>query len=221
MPQAMSDGRRGLARRYEKLLEPRALESTRRSFNLMNKGMVPLWRLGLARLMNMWPEGGGRLLVLEHVGRVSEKPYRTPVNYAMIGEDIYVLAAFGEKTHWYRNLLAAPETAAVWLPDGRWLVRATDASDEPDRLTIVREVLISSGFAAPLMGMHPRQMSDRTLVEATAMYRVLRLRPIRREGSPDGPGSLAWLWMVLAVVILLSSAGIAVWRMHTAGSFDE
>lgn len=216
MSEARHDDRRGRAARYEQVLEPRVLESMRRSFNLMNKGMVPLWRLGLARVMNAWPAGGGRMLVLEHVGRVSGKRYRTPVNYALIGEDLYVLAAFGGKTHWYRNLLAAPQ-AAVWLPDGRWLAWAEDASADPDRLAIVRQVLISSGFVAPMIGLHPRQMSDETLDEATAMYRVLRLRPIRREDSPDGPGSLARLWIFPALVLLLLS-GIAVVRRTRAVS---
>ncbi len=60
----------------------------RRGFNQMNKGMVPLWCLGLARLMNTWPDVGGRVLVLEHVGRKSGTPHRTPVNYANIGGEV-------------------------------------------------------------------------------------------------------------------------------------
>lgn len=214
MSEAHHDARRGRAARYEKVLEPRALESMRRSFNLMNRGMVPLWRLGLARVMNAWPTGSGRLLVIEHVGRVSGKPYRTPVDYAVVGDDLYVLAAFGANTHWYRNLLAAPETA-VWLPDGRWLARAEDASADPDRIAVVRQVLLSSGLVAPLLGLHPRQMSDAAIDEATSMYRVLRLRPIRREDSPDGPGSLAWLWFAAALALLLLT-GIAVVRRTPA-----
>ena len=60
--------RSGVAARYERVLEPQVLEAMRRSFNQMNKGMVPLWRLGLARMMNSWPEVAGQLMVLEHVG---------------------------------------------------------------------------------------------------------------------------------------------------------
>ena len=199
--------RDGVAARYEKVLDPRVLEAMRHGFNQMNKGMVPLWRLGLARMMNAWPDVGGRILVLEHRGRKSGTWYRTPVNYATIDDEVYVLAAFGERTHWYRNLLAAPDSA-IWLPDGRWLARAEDASDDPDRIAIVRQVLIASGFVAPMLGMHPHQMSDAALDGATSMYRVLRFRPIRREPSPDGPGSLAWLWVVVAVLSLaLIAAG--------------
>ena len=200
MQQTDSD-RAGVAGRYERVLDPRVLEAMRRSFNQMNKGMVPLWRLGLARMMNLWPEVGGRILVLEHVGRKSGTPYRAPVNYAAIGDDIYVIAAFGQKTHWYRNILAAPETA-VWLPDGRWLARAEDASDDSERLAIMRQVLTNSGLVAPMLGLHPRQMSDETLDEATSTYRILRFRPTRWEDSPDGPGSLAWVWPVAGVALV-------------------
>lgn len=202
----ISGAAEGVDARYERLADPRVLETMRHGFNQMNKGMVPLWRLGLARMMNAWPQVGGRILVLEHVGRRSGTPYRTPVNFTTISADVYVLAAFGEKTHWYRNIMAAPDTA-VWLPDGRWLARAEDASDEPDRLTIIRRILIDSGLAAPMLGLHPRSMTDETLDAATSTYRLLRLRPARREPSPDGPGSLAWIWIVLVAVLAVIGIG--------------
>jgi hypothetical protein len=101
----------GVARRYQKIIEPRALEAMRRGFNLMNKGMVPVLRLSLGPMLNSWPKGAGQMLVLEHVGRRSGAEYRTPVDLSRVGDDIYCVAAFGEKTHWYRNILAAPEFA--------------------------------------------------------------------------------------------------------------
>lgn len=197
--------RPGVAGRYQKILEPRALEAMRRGFNLMNKGMVPLWRLGLGRMLNSWPDGTGQMLVLEHVGRRSGAPYRTPVDFSRVGDDLYCVAAFGEKTHWYRNILAAPGFA-VWLPDGRWLASADDASDDHRRLDLMRQVLIDSGFAARLIGLDPGRMSDEDLDRATSTYRLLRIHPLRREASSDGPGSLAWVWAVglLAVLALVT-----------------
>ena len=205
------EGHPGVAGRYEKVLDPKVLEAMRRGFNQMNKGMVPLWRLGLARMMNCWPERGGQMVVLEHVGRRSGRQYRTPLNFARDGHDIYVLAAFGEKTHWYRNILAVPEMA-LWLPDGRWLAQAEDASDDPDRLAHIRQVLIGSGFVAPMIGLHPREMSDEDLDQATATYRLLRIRPIRKEASDDGPGSLAWIWAIAGIALLLAIVSAAVIR---------
>jgi deazaflavin-dependent oxidoreductase (nitroreductase family) len=192
--------RPGVAARYERVLEPHVLETMRRTFNRLNRVMVPLWRLGLGRLMNGWPEVGGRMLVLEHVGRSSGKRYRTPLDYAAIGGELYCVAAFGERTHWYRNLLAAPETA-VWLPDGRWLAHATDVSDEPERIERIRQVLIASGFVAPAIGLRPAEISDEDLDAATAMYRVVRLAPRAKMAVADGPGSLAWVWPAVGLVL--------------------
>lgn len=217
MLQLTEGDRPGVARRYEKVLEPEVLEAMRRGFNHMNKAMVPLWRLGLARMMNGWPQGAGQILVFEHIGRKSGTQYRTPVNFARIDEDIYVLAAFGEKTHWYQNILAAPEMA-VWLPDGRWVATAEDASDDPDRLAIMRQVLVNSGFMAPLIGLHPREMSDQDLDEATSTYRILRIHSVRKEDVADGPSSLAWVWLVAGTAILFAVIlGIVVRRPSDRG----
>jgi hypothetical protein len=48
----------------------------------------------------------------------------------------------------------------VWLPDSWWAGVAEDVSGIEDRLPILRQVLIASGFAAPMMGVEPKTMSD-------------------------------------------------------------
>ncbi len=175
----------------------------RRVFHHLNRGMVLLWRLGLGRFMNVWPEGFGRLLVIEHRGRKSGALYLTPLNYTRAGDSLYCIAAFGTGTDWYRNLLADAGGAA-WLPDGRWEIEAADASNEPRRLDLMRGVLIDSGFAAPLFGLHPRRMDDAALDEATAGYRLVHLRPVRRAAATEnGPGDLAWIWIPVGITTML------------------
>lgn len=190
------EDRPGLAARYRRVMEPKALEVLRRAFHQMNRGMVLLWRLGLGRLADVWPKGFGRLLVIEHTGRRSGSRYLTPVNYTTFGDDLYCVAAFGERTDWYRNLLATPNTA-VWLPNGRWEASVADVSDDPQRIHLMRKVLIDSGFAAHLFGLHPQHIGDADLAEATATYRLLRIRPVRRQAARDGPGDLTWIWFPL------------------------
>lgn len=192
--------RSGLAARYQRVMEPKALRLLRRVFHQMNRGMVLLWRLGLGGLADVWPHGFGRLLVIEHTGRKSGTRYRTPVNYTIVGDDLYCVAAFGERTDWYRNLLTAPHTA-VWLPDGRWEASVADVSDDPRRVDLMRSVLIDSGFAAHLVGLHPHHIGDEDLAEATATYRLLRIRPLQRRTAPNGPGDLAWIWVPIGAVI--------------------
>ena len=190
----------GLAARYRLVMEPRALQLFRRGFRRLNRGMELLWRLGLGGFADVWPSGFGRLLVIEHTGRKSGARRRTPVNYTVAGDDLYCVAAFGERTDWYRNLLSTPDTA-VWLPDGRWEARVTDASDRPDRIDLMRRVLIDSGFAARLFGLNPLRINDDDLAEATATYRLMRIEPIRRQDSPDGPNDLAWVWVPIAAAL--------------------
>jgi deazaflavin-dependent oxidoreductase (nitroreductase family) len=165
--------------------------------------MVLLWRLGLGSLADVWPRGFGRLLVIEHTGRRSGTHYRTPVNYTIVGSDLYCVAAFGERTDWYRNLLATPDTA-VWLPDGRWEASVADVSDDPRRVDLMRSVLIDSGFAARLFGLNAHHIGDEDLAKATATYRLLRIRPRQRRTAPNGPGDLAWVWFPLGAASIIA-----------------
>jgi deazaflavin-dependent oxidoreductase (nitroreductase family) len=199
---------RGIAPHYETVMRPEVLKTLRKGFKQMNRGMVLLFRLGLGRLLNAWPSVGGRILVLNHVGRRSGRSYRTPVNYAESEHSLYCIAAFGNRTDWYRNALAEP-ALEVWLPDGRWRCQAEDASSDPRRLELVRAVLIASGFAAPLVGLRPRRMSDSELKAATETYRVLRLR--RRDRLEGGAGDLAWVWPI-GLGVLVNALAIQGWR---------
>ena len=195
-------GTPGLAPRYEKVLQPEFLASLRKRFKRMNRWMLLLWRIGLGRWMEVWPEGFGRLMVIEHVGRKSGRRYRTPVNFTRCGPDLYCLAGFGPSTDWYRNVLANPDTA-VWLPDGRWTATAAEASDSSDRLALMRKVLRDSGFASRAIGLDPRVADDEAIEQATATYRLLRFTPGERADVPDGPGDLTWIWWPIGLAFLL------------------
>ena len=55
--------------------------------------MVPLWRLGLGKLLNMWADVGGRSWS-SSIRAAGLANGRTPVNYTIIGEDICI-SGFG------------------------------------------------------------------------------------------------------------------------------
>ncbi len=176
----------------------------RKWFKRLNRWMmIPMWRLGLGRFLNIWPSVGGRLMVLVHTGRKSGLRRLTPLNYAPSPpSSVFVLAGFGSGADWYQNALA--NTAVeVWLPDGRWLAEAIDASDHPLRLAILRDVLISSGFAAPLAGVNPRRLSDLELDEKTADYRLLELQYRADASGTHGPGDLSWIWVAAGALWLI------------------
>jgi deazaflavin-dependent oxidoreductase (nitroreductase family) len=182
-------------------LEPR-LEQLRQGFRkYLNPFMLGMWRLGLGAWFNAWPEVSGRVMVITHTGRKTGRPRRTPVNFAMVDDELYCLAAFGGVSDWYRNMLANPHVE-VWLPDGWWVGAAEDVSDCKERLPLVRQVMIGSGFAARVAGLNPYTMSDEDLEKATATYRLVHIRRTQARTGPGGPGDLAWVWPVAAMVLL-------------------
>jgi len=179
-------------------LSPHTEEKLRYTFRQFNRFMLIMWRLGLGRWINFWPEVGGRIMVIKHIGRKTGKVRQTPVNYAEVDGDIYCTAGFGSVSHWYRNLLANPEVE-IWLPNGRFHAHAQDITDDPNALPLLRQVLISSGFAAPAVGITPKTMTDAELAAATASYRLIRFTKTQSAaGKPD----LLWVWPALISLLL-------------------
>lgn len=177
-------------------------EFMRQAFKYGNRFMLLMWRLGMGRLMNAWPDQTGQIMVITHTGRKSGLTRRTPVNYAIFDGDVYCTAAFGAQAHWYKNIQANP-SVEVWLPDARWMGTAEDVSDDPRRLEILRTVLIASGFAAPLFaGVSPRSMTDDALESLSKDYRLIRIRQGEAAVGPGGPGDLAWVWPLIGVALL-------------------
>jgi deazaflavin-dependent oxidoreductase (nitroreductase family) len=175
-------------------------ERFRRGFKHFNPVMVAAYRLGLARWLQPWPRVTGRILVLVHSGRRSGRRYTTPLNFARVDGAIHVLAGFGERTDWYRNLLADPRVE-VWLPEGWWEGTATDVSEHPNRRRLLRAVLVGSGLAAHLFGVSPR-LPDERLDEITTDYRLVRIDTTAARSGSGGPGGLSWVWPAAAVLLL-------------------
>jgi deazaflavin-dependent oxidoreductase (nitroreductase family) len=142
----------------------------------MNHFMVFMWKMGLGKAINVWPAGFGRIMVIKHRGRRSGKEHLTPVNYAIVDGDIYCTAGFGSISDWYRNILATPRVE-LWLPEGKDFYCAQDVSDLPDRLFLLRQVIIASGFAAPLFGINPKKLNDEQLRSISKDYRLVKFLP--------------------------------------------
>jgi deazaflavin-dependent oxidoreductase (nitroreductase family) len=180
---------------------PLFLEKLRRGFKTFNRFMLLMWRLGLGNWLNAWPKVGGRIMVITHTGRKSGTRRQTPVNYAIVDGDIYCTAGFGPGSDWYRNLLANPNVE-VWLPEGWWSGTAEDVSDQKERLYLLRQALIASGFAARLAGINPLTITDGELDAATTDYRLVRIRRLAARTGRQGPGDLAWVWPLATMVLL-------------------
>jgi deazaflavin-dependent oxidoreductase (nitroreductase family) len=184
-------------------MDPAVEQQLRKGFKyLLNPFMVFMWRLGLGQWINIWPDKAGRILVLTHTGRKSGRLRRTPVNYALVDGELYCCAGFGNISDWYRNLMAHPRVE-IWLPNSWWAGMAEDITGCADHLAILRQVLIASGFAAPLVGIDPQKISDEELAALTADYRLLHLRRLHPLTGPGGPGDLALLWPLATIALLI------------------
>ncbi len=151
---------------------PQQLDSLRRFFHTMNRFMVWMWKRGWGKWINFWPAVIGRIMVIKHRGRKSGREYLTPVNYAIVEGEIYCMAGFGSISDWYRNMLVNPRVE-LWLPDGKSVACAEDVSDSPNRVFLLRQVVIASGFAGPLFGMNPRKLNDEQMDNATKECRLV------------------------------------------------
>ncbi|MCJ7511805.1 MAG: nitroreductase family deazaflavin-dependent oxidoreductase [Anaerolineales bacterium] len=175
-------------------------QQLRHAFRWLNRYMLLHWRLGLGPYANR-REISGQIMLLVHVGRKTGRIRRTPVNYAIVEGDVYCLSGFGPGADWYRNLQANPQVE-IWLPHGWWAGTTEDISDTPERLPLLRQVLIASGFAARLAGLDPVKMTDENLDAATRPYRLVRIRRTHALTGPGGPGDLAWVWPAATAVLL-------------------
>jgi deazaflavin-dependent oxidoreductase (nitroreductase family) len=177
-------------------------EKFRQWFKSFNQFMLLMWRLGLGSWINFFPEVVGRIMVITHTGRKTGLRRRTPVNYAMVGGDIFCVAGFGSMSDWYRNLTTNSEVE-VWLPNGWWSGLAEEVKTGELRLPLVRQVLIASGFAARFAGINPKSISDEALAKATASYRLFRVRLVTPRTGSGGPGDLAWVWPLTTLILFL------------------
>jgi hypothetical protein len=149
--------------------------TVRKAFRVMNRFMVFIWKIGLRKMINMSPAGFGRIMVIKHRGRKSRKEFLTPVNYAILEGEIYCTAGFGPTSDWYRNMLVNPQIE-LWLPEGKRSACAEDISDSPRRLFLLRQVIIASGFAAPLFGINPKKLNDEQLDVISKEYRLVHFK---------------------------------------------
>jgi deazaflavin-dependent oxidoreductase (nitroreductase family) len=183
-------------------IDPITEERLRQGFKkYLNPFMLTMWRLGMGKWFKVCPEISGNVMVLTHIGRKTGIKRYQPLNFAIVDDDIYCVAAFGGISDWYRNIRANPNVE-VWLPNGWWAGVAEDFNDTPARTQLLRQVLIGSGFAAYVAGLNPRKMTDEEIDVESKKYRLLRIQRSAPHTGPGGPGDLEWVWHLAAIILL-------------------
>jgi deazaflavin-dependent oxidoreductase (nitroreductase family) len=183
-------------------MNPTQVQILRWLFRYLNRFMLLMWRLDMAWWFTLAPRYFGQIMVLRHTGRKSGLVRYTPLNYALVENELYCTAGFGHIADWYRNIMALPQVE-VWLPDGRWAGTAEDMTEQANALDLLRQVLIGSGFAAFAAGINPYTLSDEALAEVTQGYRLIHIRRAEIVTGPEGTGDLRWVWQVATFILLL------------------
>jgi deazaflavin-dependent oxidoreductase (nitroreductase family) len=183
-------------------LTPRTEFNLKQGFRYLNRFMVLMWRLGLGQFINIWPEGSGRIMVITTTGRKSGLKRRTPVNYAIQDGELYCMAGFGAGSDWYRNLRSNPKIE-VWMPDSWWAAEVEQVGDSPQRLPLIRQIVINSGFAGRMLGINAHTISDSALEKVTAPYVLLHIKRTEARTGPGGPNDLAWVWPAATFMLLM------------------
>ena len=185
----------------------------RAAFKALNRWfMLPAHRVGLGPWVST--PIGGWILVLRVRGRKSGRMRDTPLNYLIEDGAVWVMAGFGRRTEWYRNLLADP-AVEVRLPGRRFAGTADEILDPAVRARVIPRLVRATGLPGTMVVPAPWIAPDEDVLDATGFVPLVRIR--MRDGSalgagPDDPGGRAWIWRQ-AVVMAVALAG---WRLATA-----
>ncbi|MEW5991948.1 MAG: nitroreductase/quinone reductase family protein [Chloroflexota bacterium] len=188
-----------------------AVRCVNRSLKVLNRWfMVPAHRLGLGPWIGT--PIGGYILLLRVRGRSTGLIRETPLSYLIEDGSAWVLAGFGTKTQWYRNLLVNPEVE-IWLPGRIVRCRAEEITDPAIRDPLLPRLVRATGVPGLLIGCNPWTAPDSKIVEMLRGIPLIRLTPLGEPlvAGPDDPGGQAWLWRqsVVAIGILLIARLVA------------
>ncbi|MBN1965145.1 MAG: nitroreductase family deazaflavin-dependent oxidoreductase [Anaerolineae bacterium] len=156
------------------------------------------------------------ILLLTTTGRRSGLPRRTPLEFRRHGSKRYALSAWGVRADWYQNLSANP---IVRIQQGRHnlLARATPITDTDELWRVIRLFRRSNPLVDALLKRTAGLAADATphdLFQVRERLSGARFDPLDGPVPPQAPPpvrpDLAWVWGVLAGVIVAVFLGA--WR---------
>jgi len=177
-----------------------------RAFKALNRYfMIPIHRAGLGAWLGS--PIGGCMLLLRVRGRKSGIVRETPLNYLVADGSVWIVAGFGPKTEWYRNLLADPAVEVV-LPTRRLAGTAVEVRSPAVRARILPALIRATGLPSFLAGVNPWTATEAQVTDALDFVPLIRIDPADGwlDPGPDDPGGRAWIWrqaLVLGASLLI------------------
>jgi deazaflavin-dependent oxidoreductase (nitroreductase family) len=172
---------------------------TRRWFRPAAHAPLLAYRLGLA------PVVGRAFMVLTTTGRRSGAPRHTMVIFRELEGRKYIAAAYGDRSHWYRNMLADPRVT-VQTARGTEAMAARPITDEGTRrrvITALRDVPFLPRLLAASQGLAG---GADELAAAGDRLLLVTFDPTPEATPPALAANLAWTWPVLGGAALLAAA---------------
>jgi deazaflavin-dependent oxidoreductase (nitroreductase family) len=194
-------------------IQERASGAMHVAFRVLNgTWTVPLLKAGLGPWLGT-PIGGWMLLLRDR-GRKTGLVRDVPLSYFIDEGAAWVMAGFGPKTQWYRNLLADPGVEVI-LPGRTRRCVAHEVRDPATRRRILPRLVRATGLPGYMTGCDPWRAPVDDVLEATAWVPLIRLRPVGEPlvAGPDDPGGLGWAWRQAVAVAVTVWLGRRVARL--------
>ena len=163
--------------------------------------MAPALRAGLGPWIGT--PFGGWILLLRVRGRKSGVMRDNPLSYLIADGAAWVMAGFGSRTDWYRNLIAEPRVE-VTLPGRTVACRAQVVDDPQIRARVIPRLVRATGAPGYLTGIDPFRSTDEQLLAVTAWVPLVKLQPDTGTlaAGPDDPGGLGWVWRQAVLLVV-------------------
>jgi deazaflavin-dependent oxidoreductase (nitroreductase family) len=171
-------------------------DGSKTAFRLANRYlMIPLHRAGLGAWFGS-PAAGWQCLVTT-TGRRSGLPRPAPLGYIVMDGAAWVMAGYGPRTAWYRNVLDGPRVTLL-LP-GRAPIdaRAEEVRDPSVRAQVIPPLCRSMALPGSVIGCFPPISTDERILECVSWVPLVRIAPADGtplEPGPDDPGGRGWIW---------------------------
>jgi len=164
---------------------------------LLHKAPIVLWRLGLGGIV------GRPWMLLTTKGRASGLPRRTTLTAHRVRGRLYAWSPYGERSHWYRNLIADPIVTVQ--TSGRAWTRRAERLDDAAEVAELYESL--RRFDARLLR---RYLDDQGINDTAAdvvankdRLHLIRFAPTSRQGPAPLQADLCWVWALPAVIAVV------------------
>lgn len=191
-----------------------ASEASRRIFVLANRfGMIQLHRAGLSAWLGN-PLTGYQLL-LATTGGKSGLRREAPLEYVVADGSAWVMAGYGPRTQWYRNIQADPRVK-VLLPGGRAFVgTAEEVLDPAVRERMILALCRATGLPGFLIGANPWTAPPEEILRLVAWVPLIRITPVSGPlvTGPDDPGGLGWIPRQIVALLVTAWLTRAVLRL--------